>query len=127
MISTHPTDDFTVRVQTHEAAVFPACFLIGFVTRETFEHLEPSKFQDGVYTLHPKYGELFGTGHRGKRYCKDAGFRNGTIRCVADRIKRTIVFHVDGKSRAVAWKNVTAAPLYAIAMIDYPQNEVTLI
>ena len=95
-------------------ASLPSDVFIGFTTRAAFTPDTIIISSDGVYTLWPPTGKLYGSGKPGERYpsyC--AGFAHGTVRCLADRGRGTIAFHVDGVDRGVAWTGVAPGPFHA--------------
>lgn len=111
VISKEATDDFTVRMSSPPNARFPAHGMVGFITRTALKNdatsISGPPIQPGMYVLHAKYGRLWGSGLRDKRYYKDAdGITHATVRCVCDRAPGTISFEVDGKRHGVAWRKV---------------------
>ena len=125
VMSAAPSDDFTVRVTNQPSAPYPGYVFIGFTTRAAFTPDTDIVVEAGVYTLYPRGGMLFGSGKRGTAYC--AGFTHGTVRCVADRGRGTIAFHVDGVDRGVAWTDVAPGPLHAVVVFYYPGVDVELL
>ena len=101
----------------------PGRVLIGFTTRAAFT--PDIHGSDGSYTLHPCVGKLYGFGKYYTSYC--AGFTQGTVRCVADRGRGTIAFHVDGVDRGVAWTGVAPGPLHAVVVFYLPGVEVEFV
>ena len=93
---------------------------IGFTTRAAFtpDSDIPNSTNDGVYTLYPCEGTLWGSGESDTSYC--ASVTHGTVRCVADRGRGTIAFHVNGVDRGVAWTGVAPGPLHAVVVFDVP-------
>lgn len=125
-MSAEPTDDYCVRLFHEPSASQPGFVSIGFTTSAAFDCETDITWKDGVYTLWPWGGTLFGSGKEGEEfYCEV--FSDATIRCVADRDRRTITFHVNGVDRGVAWTNVTASPLYAVVVFYYPGIVVELL
>lgn len=120
-LSTHATDDFTVRIsnQLEPSTPIPGNVFIGFTSRapSTFKPDMMIYDSDGAYTLKPCDGELWGSGSNGTSYC--AGFTEGTVRCVADRGRETIAFTVDGVECGTAWVDVESEPLHAFVVFVF--------
>ena len=114
-MSTEATDDFTVQIINQPSVQVHGDVNIGFTTRAAFTPNTDILDRDGVYTLCPHSGALFGSG-KPTYYC--ARFTHGTVRCVADRGRGTIAFHVDGVDRGVAWTGLAPGPLHAVVVFS---------
>lgn len=118
VMSIDPMDDFTVRVFSGSGNA--VCTFIGFTTRDAFKP-KFDVYRDkmcGLYILRCDTGLALGSGI----YKEGYGPKNsmgGTVRCVADRARGTISFHVDGVDHGVALMNVPPVPLYAVAMFVF--------
>lgn len=115
IISSEPTNDFTVAVTNRKSTPHPGV-VVGFTTRAVFmpDSANEMAWSDGVYALCPRFGMLHGSGKYNFDFC--AAATSGTVRCVADRVSRTIVMHVNGVERGIAWTDVPPEPLHALVM-----------
>lgn len=128
VMSVESTNDFCVRVTTPplKSTPFPGGVFIGFTTRDAFTRDTDITCNGGVYTIQPFYGRLHGYRKLNTVYCQGHFKAGGTVRCVADRARATISFHLDGVDRGVAWTNVGMEPLHALVSL-YAGVEVELL
>lgn len=127
VVSTGFTDDFTVRLSDNGVMHGVSIVCIGFA-REGLDFTETRHVtRDGVYTLVPHVGKLFGTLDRTMPEVYCPLFTHGMVRCVADRLNGTISYHVDGVDQGVAWRGVAPGPLHAVVIFIYPGVSTELI
>lgn len=127
VISADPTNDFTVRVTNLPHAPHPGSVFVGFTTQTAFAADNSINTAKGVYTMRLEDGALYGTEQKFVDYSAAFKREDGTLRCVADRSRGTIAFHVDGVDLGVAWTGVGPLPLYAVVIFWFHDVEIELL